>query len=117
MDERTDRTPNIEALKHTNILLTALELTELFPCVWVCEGGDGALVVKPSGTVCLCGSQEIALRLAALEWNFYKRPLAVFDDPNWPALSTPWLMPTLENPMWLRLRRWLSRLARRSLRR
>jgi len=113
MDKRTDTKPDVEGLRHTNILLTELGLTELFPCVWVCDIGDGSLAVNPDASVCLCGTHEIGLRTAAIAWNFHNRPGARFDEPNWPALSVPWLMPTIEPPRWLSLCLRLGRLARR----
>lgn len=113
MEKRTDNLPDVEALRHANTLLNALGLTELFPCVWISENGDGAIVVSPKGLIAVVSSHELALRYAASLWAYYCRPNQRFDEPNWPALSKPWLTPNLEDPTWLRLRRWLSRLARR----
>lgn len=116
MDGKTDHKPDVKAIGHTSVLLTALELTEIFPCVWVCQEQDGAIFVRPDGRVCICNSLEIALRVAATAWNFHQRPAKCYGELNWPALQVPWLAPVTDLQPLRSMSRQLLRSARLLLR-
>lgn len=105
MAEDAPRIPDLARLRVTNARMADLGLGEIVPCVWVDNGGDAAIVVVPSGETLLCGSIELALRVAVIEWRGWERPSVLDSDPTWPNLSKPWqgLVPE---------RKWLQRLCR-----
>lgn len=107
MGEQGIRKPDLSRLRVANRRMEEIGLGEIVPCIWVDNGGDAAIVVLPDGETLLCGSIELALRVAQLEWKDWERPSVLAADPSWPNLREPWQALVPKRQWLLRLCRWI----------